>query len=146
VKQLSFSRTLTVGKTISVTVRSWNSKQAKGFSASYPKARVHGGSPGTKGQPIQQYFYTIPNLTQDQAIKRAQAIYNDLIKHEMRLSACLPADNLLTIDNVLQVSGTGTEFDQAYYPESITRTLSFHSGYEMRIEARNHSNDVEPAL
>lgn len=144
-KQLSFSRTLTVGKTISVTVRSWNSKQGKGFSASYPKSKVHGGAPGSKGQPLQQYSYTIPNLTQDQAVKRAQSIYNDLIKHEMRMSASLPADNLLSITNVLKVLGTGTAFDQTYYPESITRTMAFHAGYEMRIQARNHSTDVQAA-
>lgn len=145
-KQLSFSRTLTVGKTISVTVHSWNAKQRKGFSATYPTGRVHGASPGTAGSPAQNYYYPIANLTQDQAIKRAQAIYNELIKHEMRLSASLPGDGLLSIANVMPVTGTGTAFDQTYYPQAITRRMSMHSGYTMDITARNHSNDVEPAL
>lgn len=145
-KQLSFSRTLTVGKTISVTVHSWNTKQRKGFSATYPTGRVHGAGPGTAGSPAQNYYYPIANLTQDQAIKRAQAIYNELIKHEMRMSAGLPADGILSIAHVIPVTGTGTKFDQVYYPQSIMRRMSKGSGYTMDVTARNHSNDVEPAL
>lgn len=144
-KRLSFTRTLTVGKTISVTVRSWNAKQRKGFTSSYPTGHVHGIKPGKATTPSQNYSYIIPNLTQDQATKRAQAIYNDLIKHEMRLSASLPGDNDLTILNVIPVTGTGTAFDQTYYLESITRRMDMHSGYRMDVRARNHSTDVQPA-
>lgn len=144
-KRVSFTRTLTVGKTISVTVRSWNAKQRKGFTASYPVGHVHGIKPGKATSPAQNYSYIIPNLTQDQATKRAQSIYNDIIKHEMRLNAELPADNDLSILNVIPVSGTGTAFDQTYYPESITRRMSINAGYSMDVRARNHSNDVVPA-
>lgn len=144
-KQLSFSRTLTVGKTISVTVRSWNTKQRKGFTASYPSTHTKGIRPGTATTPAQAYSYLIPNLTQDQAQKRAQAIYNDLIKNEMRVSGDLPGDDILSILNVMAVSGTGTVFDQTYYPESITRRMSNDGGYSMSFRARNHSNDVEEA-
>jgi phage protein D len=142
---MSFTRTLTVGNTISVTVRSWNVKQRKGFTASYPRGHAKGIRPGTATQPAQAYSYIIPNLTQDQATKRAQAIYNEIIKNEMRMSASLPGDNVLTPLSVIPVSGTGTVFDQNYFPESITRRMSFGSGYTMDVRCRNHSTDAQPA-
>lgn len=144
-KRLEFDRTLTVGKTISVTVRSWNAKQRKGFTATYPSNHAKGIRPGTATQPAQSYVYAIPNLTQDQATKRAQALYNDLIKHEMRLNAELPGDNDLSILHVIPVTGTQTAFDQTYFPEAITRRMGFDAGYTMTVRARNHSTDVQEA-
>lgn len=144
-KLLSFHRTLTVGSTISVTVRSWNAKQRKAFNATYPQGHAKGIRPGTATQPAQAYSYLIPNLTQDQATKRAQSIYNELIKNEMRMSASLPGDNELSTLHVIPVSGTGTAFDQNYFPESITRRMSFSSGYTMETSCRNHSPGVVPA-
>ena len=144
-KRLGFERTLTVGKTISVTVRSWNAKQRKGFTATYPANHAKGIRPGTATQPAQPYVFTIPNLTQDQATKRAQALYNDLIKHEMRLNAELPGDNDLSILHVIPVTGTQTAFDQTYFPEAITRRMGFDAGYTMTVRARNHSTDVQEA-
>lgn len=144
-KQLSFHRTLTVGNTITVTVRSWNAKQRKGFNATYPQGHAKGIRPGTATQPAQAYSYLIPNLTQDQATKRAQSIYNELIKNEMRMNASLPGDNELSTLHVIPVSGTGTAFDQNYFPESITRRMSFSGGYTMETSCRNHSPGVVPA-
>jgi len=145
VEQLDFSRTLTVGKTITVTVRSWNQKQRHGFSETYPTGRAKGIRPGTATSPAQQYFLTIPNLTPDQAVKRAQAKYNELIRQEMRMSAVMPGDSTLSIDHVIQVTGTGTVFDQNYFPESIVRRMGIDEGFVLSVSARNHSNDVQEA-
>lgn len=145
VSSLRFSRTLTVGKTITVTVRSFNQQQRKGFSESYPSSKGGKIKPGSATSPAQAYSYLIPNLTKDQATQRAQAIYNEMIKNEMRMTADLPADNVLDIMHVIPVSGTGTSFDQTYYPESINRRLSMDEGFRMSISAKNHSDEVEPA-
>lgn len=145
VARLGFSRTLTVGKTITVAVRSWNQKQRKGFTVSYPQGHAKGIKPGDATTPSQLYSYAIANLTQQQATQRAQSIYNELIKNEMRLSASLPADNVLDVRHVIPVTGTGTAFDQTYYPEAITRRMGMDAGYTMDITGRNHSPEVEPA-
>jgi phage protein D len=144
-KGLSFARTLTVGSAITVTVRSWHQGQAKGFSATYPTSKAKGIKPGTATEPAQNYLYVIGNLTQQQAQQRAQAIYNEIIKNEMRMNYELPGDNDLDITNVMPVSGTGTSFDQSYFPDSITRRMSFDGGYTMEGTARNHSPGVQPA-
>lgn len=143
--RIKFSRTLTVGKTITVTIRSWNQKQRKGFSVSFPSSSAGKINPGKAKSPAQPYSYIIPNLTKDQATKRAAAIYNDIIKNEMRVNISIPADSTLDIMHSIPVTGTGTAFDQTYYPESITRRMSFEDGYSMSISAKNHSDELEPA-
>lgn len=141
-KGLRFERTLTVGNTVTVTVRSWHQGQAKGFTAIYPTFRAKGIKPGTATVPSQNYLYVIGNLTQQEALQKAQAIYNEIIRNEMRMRYELPGDNALDITNVMQVSGTGTKFDQGYFPDSITRRMSADGGYTMEGTARNHSADV----
>jgi phage protein D len=142
-KQIDFERTLTVGKSVVVQVRSWNQKQKKGFSATYPTSKAKGILPGTATERSQVYTFIIPNLTQEQALQRAQAKYNEIIKHEMRMNASLPADDILTPQSVIAVTGTGTPFDQIYYPESVTRSLGIDEGYRMQVRAKNHSADTQ---
>lgn len=141
---MNFARTLTVGKTITVTVRSWNQQQAKGFSVSYPSANGGKIKAGSATSPAQPYSYLIPNLTKDQAQKRAAAIYNEMIRNEMRLTLDMPAINDIVVMTQIPVTGTGTAWDQTYYPESIQRRMSFDEGYRMTITAKNHSDEVEP--
>lgn len=137
---LKLSRALTVSRGIFVEVRSWNKKQAHGFSVWYPKkpkSTTPGGSQAFAGG--QAFHKTIPNLDAQQALKRAQALYQQIIAHEMTLQADLPADNDLDTTSIIEVVGTDTDYDQFYYPESITRTMSIDSGYSMSVRAKNTS-------
>lgn len=143
-KRLSFSRTLTVGKGVVVQVRSWNQKQKKGFNATYPTSNAKGIRPGSASAPAQVYSYVIPNLTQEQALQRAQTLYNELIKHEMRFRADLPADDDLDSTWMAKVSGTGTDFDQKYFIESVNRSMSNGGGYTMSLRGKNHSDQTSP--
>jgi hypothetical protein len=141
-KTLVFSRNLTLAKDVIVKVRSWNAKHKKGFTkvaqATHNKNTVLIGA----AQPIgeaQTYSYTIPGLTPEQALQRAQALLKEITAHEMKLTATLPADNVLAITNIVKVTGTGTAFDQIYYPASIVRHMSVMEGYSMTLNAKNHS-------
>lgn len=143
-KRLGFSRTLTVGKGAVVQVRSWNQKQKTGFTATYPSSHAKGIKPGSSSAPAQVYSYVIPNLTQEQANQRAMALYNELIKHEMKFNANLPADNDLDSTWMADITGTGTKFDQKYYVESVSRSMSNGGGYDMSIRGKNHSDQTSP--
>jgi phage protein D len=140
--ELKFARSLTLTKDVIVIVRSWNSKQKKGFSvtakAPHTKNKVLRNTTIAYGQP-QTYSYSIPGLTQQQALLRAQALLTSISQHEMRLDASLPGDNLLTTRMLVTVQGTGTPFDQVYYPESVIRSMSIGEGYRMQLSAKNHS-------
>jgi hypothetical protein len=74
----------------------------------------------------------------------AQKSYEDIISHEMKVNGSLPADNLLTVSTPINVIGTGTAWDQIYFPRLIRREMSTESGYRMNFAAQNTSGDETP--
>ncbi|PXX42209.1 phage late control D family protein [Aquitalea magnusonii] len=141
VADLKFERTLTVSKGVVVEVHSFNAKQKKGFQVSYPKVTksVGGARAGQAKPKAQVYRYTFPNLTHEQALQKAQALYKQIIQHEMKLDGTLPGDNLLMPEVMIEMTGTGSQFDQPYYVDSIRRHLDVSSGYTMSFSAKNHN-------
>ena len=144
VESLRLERALTVSRGVQVSIHSWNAKYAKGFTVTYPgkapKTINVGGS--AVGAGIQVYRRTIRNLTQQEALQRAEALYNQIISHEMTLEFHAPGDNSLTLAAAISLSGTGTAFDQVYYPDHIRRTMDCQSGYSMEVHAKNHGPDT----
>jgi len=138
---VNFKRALTVSRGIQVIIRSWNKKQAHGFVATWPaKVRAIQAGKSTVGSGAQIYSRTIPNLTQEKANQYAQNWYAQLIAHELKFeNLVMPGDNGLDITSIISLSGTGTAFDQQYFPDSIHRSLNFEDGYQMVIAAKNHS-------
>ncbi len=140
---VKFTRSLTVSRGIQVKIRSWNKKYAKGFTVSYPSnVKTIKVGQSTVGAGGQIYSKTVPNLTKDQALQFAQKWYSQLIAHELKIDGLtMPGDNDVDITSIIQLGGTGTAFDQQYYPDSISRSISFDGGYEMTISAKNHAPD-----
>jgi phage protein D len=136
---VKISRTLTVARDISVTVISWHGKKKLQFkrTATLPKK----GS----GQ-VQTVVRTFPNLTPEEAQRRAQQILSEMSKHEVKLAFTGPADSILAIDGAIQVKGTGTVLDQTFFPASIARTMTFDGGYGWTVEAKNHSPESQVSL
>ena len=147
VETLRFTRNLLVGQGVTVYVRSWNHKQMKGFTVFYPK-QTHGVRPTASNLPPggQIYQITVPNKTQDECLQIAIAKYNSIVQHEMKLSATLPGDNLLDCRATIRVEGTGTDFDQTYYPDTITRTMDLEHGYLMDVSAKNLAPSSQVSL
>lgn len=146
-ENIKLRRALTVSRGIQVKIHSWNKKYAKGFTVAFPSnvKTIKVGS-STVGNGAQIYSKVIGNLTKDQALQAAQNWYKQLIAHEMKLpDTVMPGDNDLDITSIIQFSGTGTKFDQLYYPDSISRTMSFGGGYDMTVSAKNHSPESELA-
>ncbi len=138
---LTTGRSLTVAKGVEVTVQSWNSAKKTAYkrkSTRLPKS-------GRKGD-VQKYSYNIAGLTPAQAQARADQIRDEISRHERRLTTGGPADNLLTIDDAVRLQGTGTAFDQIYYPASIVRTLTPAAGYDWTVSLKNHSPESTPTL
>lgn len=147
-ESIKLTRALTVSRGIQVKVRSWNKKYAKGFTVNYPSSvktiKVGSSAIGAGGQI---YSKTIANLTQDQALQYAQNWYQQLVAHEMKIEGLtMPGDNNLDITSIIQFGGTGTAFDQQYFPDSISRSMSFDGAYSMTVGAKNHAPDSEVTL
>ena len=143
---MDFKRAITLSRGIVVTVQTINHKTGKTIKASYPANKSPTIKPGASAPVAQNYFRRIPQGDYQKALQVAQQMHKDLTQHEMKLSVSLPADNILSVANILKVTGTGTAFDQLYYPESITRTLSNSEGYRMQISAKNKSPQNQVTL
>ena len=144
--ELSFSRTLTVAKGISVTARSANRATGHAVVQSYPTTpKEIGAGKASPFGPVQQYFFTLGSgKTPTEVAVFAQKTYETIISHEMNMTAHLPADNLLSISTPIQVEGTGTSFDQLYFPRQVTREMDSGGGYRMKVEAQNTSPSESP--
>lgn len=142
---LDFTRSLTIVKGLKVEVRTWNAKAKKAFNVTWPKGAT-ASRPGTTGinaDSAQVYRYVIGGLTRDQALARAQKIYAQIASHAMKVTTRLPADNVLDCTFALDVTGTGTGWDQVYFPVSVKRSMSFGEGYLMVVEAKNISPELD---
>lgn len=141
-KSLTLSRALTLAKNIVVVVKSWNSKQGKGFQVTAPASAAKGS---VKSGKAQQYIYIRPNLGMDKAQALANSIYTDLVLHERDATIVLPGEVILTPRNMLQVTGTGTGWDTTYYINEITRRIAYEGGFEETIQVKNQSPQSEGA-
>ncbi len=133
--RIKLGRSETLAKDAVVVVKSFNQK---GQESVFGVARAVKAK-GPRSGKSQLYTIRRPNLTKDQAQKLAESILADITRHEMTLNASLPGDNLLTTRTLVQLVGTGTAWDQLYYPDSVTRRLNKKDGYRMEVRAKNHA-------
>ncbi|QOR55290.1 MAG: hypothetical protein SHS37scaffold220_59 [Phage 67_12] len=142
---LALSRALTISKGITVTVRSPSITKKTPVIESYPSRpkTIQAGKAAPFGG-VQTYSYTMaPGKSSVQAQQFAEERYRQIVAHEMKVHADLPGDNILTTRVILRVQGTGTAFDQDYFPTEIVRTMSLDDGYRMTVSAKNSSPDNE---
>jgi phage protein D len=144
VTRLDLSRELTVAKGVVVWVQSVNPKTGKTYSVSYPANKAKGTKPGQSAPHLQVYTFRKAAMLPDAALAFAQKKHKELTQHEMKLRACFPADSIVSVFTVLKLTGTGTAFDQTYYPDNIVRRMSIDEGYTMDVSAKNiaHNNEV----
>lgn len=148
---IQFARSFTVARDVIVQVRSWNTKFAKGFtktakssfSVKTPLVGQEGGvSPGDAGN-AQIYSYTIPRLTPNQALQKAQALLEQITRHELRVQIQMAGDVIPGKAQPIHIQGSGSIFDQHYWPFQITRTMQTSPNgadeFSMEIHAKNHS-------
>ena len=147
-KHIEFNRSLTIAKGVVVTAFSWNAEHKKVVTASYPKqargisaGKANNSSAGSSGSQLYRKRLK-DNLDILTVEKAAESLYHQIVEHEMKLRAVLPADNILTPEVAIKVEGTGTAYDQVYYPDNVTRTLSLDDGYQMEVRAKNLAPDT----
>lgn len=146
VVHLTCSRNLTVGKGITVTARSPNRSTGRPTVQSFP-SNPRAIQPG-KASPfgaVQTFFFNMSaDHTPTEVESFAKAQYDAIIAHEMKMHARLPADSTLSTRRPIRVQGTGTAWDQTYFPRLIVRQMSLDEGYEMTVDAQNVNSDTQP--
>jgi phage protein D len=144
--RLRLSRNLSISKDIRVRVVSYDQKQKREIVAIAEKKRVRNKvtkGAGASSEPPVEYTRAFPNMKHDQAQAKANALLAELSQHEMNMHVDLPGDSILSTRMLIKLSGTGSDFDQAYFPSSIVRTFSLSDGYRMELTAKNQSPDSE---
>lgn len=139
--ELKLERALTLARDITVTVRSWNSLRQMAFTECVGSS-INGTSPnGSSGNTgsAKQYVVIRPNLTPDRALELAQQHLSELSRHERIIEFAMPAELTLTPRSKILLDGTGTDFDQAYYIESIERVFRPQTGFLQRVRASSSS-------
>lgn len=138
--QISFERRLSISRGISVVVTAASLKSKTPVKAIYPTSTRLTIAAGQSKLRTQTFNVEAPAGTDKAAAMQiAQSKYRELIAHEMKLTASMPADNLLDIAQPIMVVGTGTDYDQLYFPDSVVRTMSARNGYTMRVTAKNRN-------
>jgi phage protein D len=144
-KSITFERKLTISRGISVVVTASQLNAKLPVKVVYPRntpTTVAVGTSGSNKAKIQVFeIEARPGTSKAEATRIAQTKYHEIIAHEMRMNAELPGDYLLSTRYPLKVEGTGTAFDQMYFPDSIKRKLNVSTGYTMRASAKNRSPD-----
>jgi phage protein D len=143
VTNLKLERSQTLARDIIVVVRSWNQAQEKAFTVTYKRTQAKKGQ--RAGGQAQTYSFTVPNLDHQGALNYAMRKAEQISRHERVISAEMAGDDTLTIRTPIQLVGTGTSFDQKYYPDTITRRISAEH-FSMTARAKNHSTQSTTIL
>lgn len=134
---LVMERALTLAGDISVTVKSWNSREGAAFTQTVTASGV--SALGSQGAAPQSYVFVRPNLSPDEALRYATNKLQELTQHERVVLVRLPGELLLTPRDMIAVTGTNTAFDQLYFIDTIERDIRFDGGFTERIRAKNTS-------
>lgn len=134
---LHLEHTLTLAGDVEVVVKSWNSRHAQSFIQTARRTRADGTPRGGYKRQVQRYVYVVPNLTTGQALKLAQNRLAEISQQERILLAEMPGELALLPRSKIQLTGTGTAFDQEYVIDEINRHISFDAGFTQMIRAVN---------
>lgn len=143
VTTLKLSHNLTLAKDVVVVFKGFDIKKHKPITVTVKKPRIRNSvtsSASPLSGPAQVYtqFFYKPT-TREVLLQKAQAFAQSVSAHEYRLSADMPADDVLDVITPVVLSGLGSPWDQTYFPDSIVRGMNRDDGYRMRLNAKNHS-------
>ncbi len=137
-----FQRALTLARDIQVTVQTWSSKAKSGFKViarATGAAKASAAQTAQHGAPTtQNYVFTRPNLTHDQAQNLANQKLAELSRHERIVNVEMPGDVTTQPRQGLRITGTGTDCDTTYYIEEVERRIDVE-GFTQTITAKNSS-------
>lgn len=132
---LTTQRSFTLAPDVQVIVWTWNHKQKTHFKVTAKGKKT--GKSKSSGPP-QTYTFVVPGLTRDQAQQLAQNKLEEITRHERVLDLTMVPDVTLTPRNQLQLQGTATSWDQAYWVDEVVREMA-QDEFTQTVKAKNHS-------
>lgn len=136
---LKCNRSLTIARDVKVIVQSFSRSTGKTVKSDFTALNpLRANRTGNKAG-VQIYTYNVPNLTKAQAQQYASAKAAEITLRERIVEIKAPGDTLLTPDAVVQLTGTGTDWDQLYYSDRIVYDIDVDGGFVMTYRGKNHS-------
>ena len=123
-------RSITLGRPVKHTVHSWNHKQAALNEGTYTE-------PGD-GDELEWHHHH-PGLSKDQATRRAKDHCDRTTRHEFGITIDMPGDPTVTPRFMLDLSGTGTAYDQQHELTHVRHRMSERDGYRMSVDTKAKS-------
>lgn len=130
---LTCSRDLNIAKTLQVEHQSWQQKQGKTVTSKFQSKS------SSKDTAILRFRGA--NLTKQQQDRIAKSRLRETMTHERQVAIDMPGDVTINPLNELQLTGTGTEFDQGYLFTDIVHRFDRNGGYQMTINAHSQDDD-----
>ncbi len=141
VEKMVLERDLNVARNTSVLVIGQNAQKKETYAEQDDQSELRGGDKTRSSQHV------IPGLEDAAAAKkRANAIYDQQIRHEKKIHWTEPGDLDLSCLEQAQVVGGGTEWHQVYYIESIDRSMSWPGGFVMKCVGTNSDPELASVL
>ena len=110
-----------------VSVSSWSSRQRAAVTATYPS--------DTGTNAATNFVFVAPNLPDDVALKRAQALYTDIVRHRQVITATMPGSlSPMPRDNVV-LTGSAGGFDGLYVVDNVSWRIDARSGFPQSFVA-----------
>jgi phage protein D len=135
VVSLKTTRNLLLASDVKVVVDTWNHRQKAKFrgAVTATKTGKSNGAPSTL-----TYHLRSPGLTSDAAQAAAQAQAEQITRHERLFEMETPPDVTTTPRNQVQISGTGTSWDQSYWIDVVDRSMRWGE-FTQTVSGKNHS-------
>ena len=118
---------LQLAKKTKVKVHSWDSKQKKVIEAT----KEHSGG----GSGLNDYVYRHAHLKKGQADQIAEKRLREHTRHELTIDLDMPGSAKIKPRKRLNLSGTGTCYDQAFYIDHANHRIG--DGYRCHVTAKN---------
>lgn len=129
-ERIEFKRSLLLGRDISMTIKSWSSRQQVCLEQT-----LVGESPVGSVLPSLQYKLMQPNLSGAQILNEAATRIAEIASHERWVEMTMPGELKIAPRDILLISGTESAFDQAYRVDCVRRAID-ESGFRQIIQAR----------
>jgi hypothetical protein len=138
VERITIRRALTLAKDVQVNVIGWNSEESRRIVVRRKASNIKAPKGGFG--PAQNYTFRLPgDATLEQATTFAEQKLKEITAFERVVTFTMPGGTRLNPSNMIQLNGSGTDADQLYFIDQITRTLDFQTGFTMSVRMKNHS-------
>ncbi len=124
---LRFDRRLALDQDVQVTVRSWNSRQKAVIEQAYPS--------NANVSPSSNFVFVVPNATDDTALAKATALYQNIARHGRVVSGEMAGDLSLMPRAWLTVTGSVGDWDGQYVVDTVIRRMSARGGFNQSFIA-----------